>query len=70
MTTPPKTVPFAYYLHDTDEYDGMVEWIAKQTGVPKNHPCFEDLGRPFYEVGLECELDTETGEIRILGVKA
>jgi hypothetical protein len=59
---------FKYYLHDNYER-GELEWFL-------SHPKFGNLPepiaveiastRPFYEVTLNCEYDTETGETKIL----
>ena len=69
-TPTPEWVPFTYGLHDNMQTDERVEIIAMKTGLSERHPVFEDLGRPFYEVILDCELNTNTGEVRILGVKS
>jgi hypothetical protein len=65
----PETVAFDYYLHETSDED-TVEFISKATGIPEDHPCFENIGRPFYEVKLLCELNTKTGDVTIKGVDA
>lgn len=61
--------PFTYYMHDN--YDGYErrEVIARQLGLDPEDEVFDMMGRPFYEVGLDCELDLETGTVTILGVK-
>ena len=69
-TPTPEWVPFTYGMHDGYDSRERVEIIAKRTGLSERHPVFEDFGRPFYEVILDCELNTNTGEVRILGVKS
>lgn len=64
----PIEVPFPYYLHDDYQHDELVQWISEKTGVPEDHPVWEKVDRPFYEIGLSCMLNTETGDVTILGV--
>lgn len=59
---------FRYYLHDYNQYGEMVEYIARAVDLPEDHPAFADLGRPFYEVALDCVLDTDTGDVSIVTV--
>lgn len=56
-------VPFKYYVHDGAEGGERADHIQEQTGI-RFDP--EDLGRPFYEVTLYCEIDTETHEITLI----
>jgi hypothetical protein len=64
---------FKQYLHDNESSYELAEWIYSQV-KDKFEGTEEDLtalivpNRPFYEVGLNCELDTVTGDIRILGL--
>lgn len=60
-------VPFKHYLHDDgeDHY-----WQLKEaTGMHLSPELLDKIGRPFYEVTLDCELDTETGEVTLIGAK-
>lgn len=59
---------FEYYLHDDYSSFERADYIAKQIGVESTEEMAEDMGQPFYEVGLECEYDTETGQVKILGL--
>ena len=43
----PQTVPFLYYLHDSYAHGELVEWISLQTGISRDHPVWEKMGRPF-----------------------
>ena len=61
---------FKYYLHDDHDSTELVEAIAERVGLNGQDPVFEKIDRPFYEVELDCELDTETGDIKILGARA
>lgn len=58
--TPPPTGPqtFKYYLHDNYTSSERREYMEKQ-GVRLSEDAWEDLGRPFYEVTLECEVDAQ-----------
>lgn len=67
-------VPFTYYLHDDSSGSERAEHILSQlpAGLQESHDeesFGEFIGRPFYEVTLECELDTATGEVTILSAK-
>ncbi len=65
-------IPFKYYLHD--DYNSMerAEEIAQQIsaqqpGLINDLDDFNELiGNPFYEVTLECEIDTDTGVVTLL----
>ena len=61
---------FKYYLHDDYDSTERAEVIAERAGLDPEDPVFEKIDRPFYEVELDCELDTETGDIKILGARA
>lgn len=61
-------IPFKYYVHDDSNTSERVDWISEQTGVTFTDEMTEEMGRPFYEVTLNCELDSVTGEVTILGV--
>lgn len=59
--------PFKYYLHDDASRHEMAEYL--QPYFPEDRDIeeiVELLGRPFYEVTLDCILDTETGEITLV----
>lgn len=69
-------VQFKYYLHDNSSSYERCEYIMAQ--IKQEHPEFEmdeddfnDLiGKPFYEVDLTCELDTDTGQVKIIEATA
>ncbi len=63
-----KTVKFKYYLHESDHFSGL-EWALQRVGVKLTEDLYEKIGKPFYEVILECELDLETGEVKLLDAK-
>jgi hypothetical protein len=62
-------LPFTYYLHDEGSRHETAEEIHRQI-APFTDLSTEDIvelaGRPFYEVTLMCEFDTETGEVTLL----
>lgn len=58
---------FSYYLHDDYNSNERRNWLEKQ-GVKLSEEAWENLGRPFYEIGLDCEVD-EKGNVKILGIK-
>jgi hypothetical protein len=60
-------INFDYYLHDcssTSEFRDILE----NRGVILTEEVWMKIYEPFYEVGLSCEIDTETGRIEILAV--
>jgi len=63
-------VPFKYYLHDSSFRESF-EWVLKNQDleVEMTEDLWQKIGRPFYEVTLQCELDTETGEVEILSAR-
>lgn len=62
--------PFKYYLHDGYNGYERAEFISEQTGVEieVDGELYDKMGRPFYEVKLNCTLDDETGEVTIVSV--
>lgn len=62
---------FKYYLHDNYEHPELVDFLSDERygGVPKDVAEAIADSRPFYEVTLECEYDTETGETKILSAR-
>lgn len=61
-------IEFTHYLHESLEGYEFSEWIASQTGLTTEQVEEMDLGEPFYEIGIRCVLDTEQGEIIIMGI--
>ena len=62
-------LPFKYYLHaDGEDWSDMVSELADDAGLDGDEAeaLRQKVGRPFYEVTLECTLDTETGEVKLL----
>lgn len=55
--------PFTYYLHDTN--DGVAEHIQELAGLVPDEVLTDNIGRPFYEVKFDCELDDVTGTVTI-----
>lgn len=64
-------VRFVYYLHDTASTDERSAQIMAnaETPVTIDDAMEQRIGRPFYEVALDCELDTDTGRVEILGAR-
>lgn len=62
-------LPFTYYLHDADS-SALEEWLQEQVpDLTEEQARLVAEKRPFYEVTLECTLDTETGDVSIVGAK-
>jgi len=58
---------FKYYLHDNYTGSERAEYILQQIDLEMDREQFNQLvGRPFYEVELVCELNTETGDVTVL----
>ncbi len=57
---------FKYYLHDDCNTEERIHNIKSQ-GVNLPELAWENIGRPFYEICLDCEID-ESGNVEILGV--
>lgn len=60
-------VRFDYYLHDGLDHAERVVAIAESADIEINDELAEKIGRPFYEVQLQCVLDIKTGAVTILG---
>ena len=57
-----------YYLHENK--GSFLEWISGEELDDKlSDKAREQLNYAFYEVELDCEIDTETGKIKILSAK-
>ncbi len=61
-------VPFKWYLHDGKVWENSEAW-EEALGIPMTKEHFDKLGSPFYEVTLECEFDTETGQVTLVSAK-
>lgn len=65
-------VNFTYYIHDLNEGSDIARDIMAELDAQNvQHGMDEDelaelVGRPFYEVKLDCELDLTTGDVKIL----
>lgn len=63
-------VPFKYYLHgeklETCNFFKALS-LTKNLGLDKE--ALDTLQWSFYEIALQCELDTETLEVSIVGVE-
>ena len=67
------TEAFTYYMHDGYSSSERAEHIAGQIGITDEDAIdalAEKIGRPFYEIALDCTIDTETGEVKILGLRS
>ena len=64
----PKTIVFHYYVRDSYTRSEFQEVFEDLTGYAMSDELLEKIESPFYEVKLNCTLDTETGKIEILGV--
>lgn len=61
-------IPFKYYLHDQSQSDERLDYLQEQD--PRfTEELVGDMGKPFYEVLLQCEVDEETGEVTILSAQ-
>jgi hypothetical protein len=60
---------FQYQLHDDAQHDERIAQINAQTGlnITEDHPLWDLIGRPFHTVTLDCMLDDQIGEVRIVG---
>jgi hypothetical protein len=63
------TVPFTYYLHDLSTTDERMAEIAESAGIQIDDTLAQKIGRPFYEVAVDCTLDTDTGAVTINGAR-
>jgi hypothetical protein len=63
-------VRFDYYLHDRCEHTERIEQIAESAGITIDDALAEKIGGPFYEVQLQCTLNTKTGAVTIHGASA
>jgi hypothetical protein len=65
-------VPFKQYMHDEweelPEGGGSITDALQEAGVEITQELRQKMGRPFYEIRLNCTLDTETGEVEIVSV--
>jgi hypothetical protein len=64
--------PFKYYLHDNYTNNESAEVIAEQLrnqGIDVDEDKLgANMQRPFYEIELNCILDTETFEVQIVSM--
>ena len=64
----PDVIAFDYYLNDDSFHEAMYDRL-EQLGYDDRNGSFdaliEKMNRPFYEVKLSCEVNTETGEVTI-----
>lgn len=58
-------VTFEYALHD-HEYEALREAIEAGADITVTDELMDKIGRPFYEVTIQCTLDTTSGEVTIL----
>lgn len=68
-------VKFKQYMHDDwEDIEGMWSFTFKGTEIEhmpsdEREALLQKTGSPFYEITLECELDTETGKVTVLETK-
>lgn len=62
-------VPFTHYLHDDKEQWNLRQTISDALGREVDDEFMDRVGRPFYEVALDCTVDDETGEVRIVSAR-
>lgn len=60
----PKFV-FTEHLHEGYSRSEFRDEFARQTGYHLTDDELEMIGRPFYEVSLQCVVDTDTGSVII-----
>ena len=66
------TIPFKWYVYDECEEDEIIEGAVQRTDP--NFVLTEDMAENAYrqlsklEVVLNCEIDSDTGEVTILGL--
>ena len=58
---------FTYYVNDQNNSNERRAEMEAQ-GVQLRDDAWENIGRPFYEIALECEVD-DSGKVKIIGVK-
>jgi hypothetical protein len=63
--------PFKYYLHDDADRWERADYIMEQ--IPSlnmtKDEFMEKIGRPFYEIELQCVFDDVTGEVTIVSAE-
>ena len=62
-------VPFKWYLHDSkDDFAWHMGKVLDKAeiDIEEHDAILQRVGMPFYEVTLECELDTETVKVTVL----
>lgn len=65
---------FTEYMHDGDwsdeeQWENVWNQLSPEAKAEYNNDLYyfmESIGRPLYEVALECELDTKTNQVVIL----
>jgi hypothetical protein len=62
-------VTFEHALHDQDS-ETLRSSIETGADIEVSDELMGKIGRPFYEVTLQCTLDTTSGEVTILGVSS
>jgi hypothetical protein len=58
-------VTFEYALHD-HEHGTLREAIEAGADITVTDELMDKIGQPFYEVTIQCTLDTVSGEVTIL----
>lgn len=61
---------FTFYLHSMHDSSEFRHFLTEEAGLELSPDALENAvqSRPFYEVGIECEID-EKGNITMLGIK-
>lgn len=64
----PDTVRFTHYLRDQYTLGEWAEIMEDRTDIGFSDEILQKARSKFYELAIDCEMDTRTGEITILGV--
>ena len=63
-------VRFTHYMHDDkSSVREMFSDLSRREGLGLDEEALDELKWNFYEIALQCELDTETLEVSIVGVE-
>lgn len=64
----PETVRFTHYLHDGYTLGEWAEILEDRTDIGFSDEILQKARSRFYELAIDCEMDTRTGEVTILGI--
>ena len=60
---------FKYYLNDSYNRSELQDFVEEQLGFELTDHQLEVIRGRFYEVGFNVSLDTETDELKIVGIR-